>query len=146
MNHRSLTDQSISSGGVDAVVAQVQAQANATLILSSTGGTLTATDAEQTLVIVSEPLGCWHPLVLWVDLSNMDQNDTTILRVYYRIRDGGDLQLWDSQSFTGVNGGLANGIELTDVTLLPNRHGFQITLQQTAGTNRAYDWELLGEM
>jgi hypothetical protein len=140
-----LTQQSMASGAVDERADQIHAQTSALLALSSTGGTLTATGGEDTLYLDNEPQGCWRPVTAIVDLDNMVFGDTIVLRVYYRIRDAGGLQLWDMQTFTGIDGSLANGAKLVDISLEPNRHGFQLTLQQTAGTNRNYDWELFAE-
>jgi hypothetical protein len=144
--HVSLTDQSLASGAVDARTEQIAAIVGAELVLSSTGGSLTADGTEQTLVIISEPLGCWHPMVLWVDLDNMVAGDSTTLRVYYRLSDGGALKLWDSQVFAGPDGGLVNLAKLLDIELHPNRHGLQVTLEQTAGTYRVYPWEFIAEV
>jgi len=113
--------------------------------LQETGGTLTATDAEQTLYINNNPLGCFHPHTLFVDLDNMAQGDTVAIRVYYRLRAGGGLQLWDYSQYIGADGGLPNSVKLISADLLPTRFGIQITLEQTAGTNRDYDWELFTE-
>ena len=146
MTARAITDQSIASGGVDDTVDQIQTQTNAILTLSAVGGTLTASGAEQTIYIDNEPLGCWEPLVLWVDLDNMQAGDTTVFRVYHRLADGGTLQLWDYNSYTGADGGLANGLVAIRIDLGPNRHGFRATLQQTAGVNRDYDWELFARL
>lgn len=146
MKHRGFTRQSIASGGVDDTVDQIQTQTNALLVLSSTGGTATATGQEQTLYIDNEPLGCWEPLVLWVDLDNMQGGDTAVIRAYHRLNDGGGLQLWSYNSYTGADGGLANGMKVVKIELGPNRHGLQITLDQTAGVNRDYDWELFARI
>lgn len=143
MQRLGLTNQSIAGAGVDAGVVRLEAHAEAELLLSSTGGTTTADGTEQTLYIDSEPLGCWEPLVLFVDLDAMQGGDTTVLRVYYRLSDAGGLQLLTYASYTGADGGLANGAKLVTADLYPNRHGFQVTLQQTAGVNRAYPWELM---
>jgi hypothetical protein len=142
----SLTNQSIASGAVDEITEQIQSQTNALLTLSSTGGTLTADGTEQTLYIDDEPLGCWHPRVLWVDLDNMIAGDTIIIRVYYRLSDAGALKLWDSQAFTGADGGLVNLAKILDISFEPNRHGFSVTLEQTAGTMRTYPWEFIAEV
>ena len=129
----------------DPMIGEIQAGVNAILALSSTGGTATATGQEQTLFIDDEPLGCWRPLTLLVDLDNMAGGDTTVIRVYYRLNDGGTLKLQSYNSYTGADGGLANGLKIVAIDLHPNRHGFQVTLDQTAGTNRDYDWELFAE-
>lgn len=138
--------QQIASGGMDTTLDQIQAQTNALLTLSSTGGSLTADGTEQTLVIVNEPLGCWWPNVLYIDLDNMILGDTILIRVYYRLSDAGTLKLWDSQAFTGLDGSLVNLAKILDITFMPNRHGFQVTLEQTAGTNRVYPWSFIAEV
>ena len=138
--------QSVASGGVDETVDQIQGQTNALLVLSATGGTATAVGQEQTLYIDDEPLGCWEPLTLFVDLDDMQAGDTTVIRVYHRMNDGGGLQLWSYNTYTGADGGFANGEKIAVIDLKPNRHGFQVTLDQTAGTNRDYDWELFARV
>ena len=138
--------QQSANAGVMTGLDQVQAQMNAQLSLSSTGGSLTADGTEQTLVIVNEPLGCWWPNVLFIDLDNMILGDTIIIRVYYRLSDAGTLKLWDSQTFTGLDGSLVNLAKILDITFMPNRHGFQVTLAQTAGTNRSFAWEFIAEV
>jgi hypothetical protein len=147
-----LTDQSIATGAVDETADQIHELVAAGFTLQETGGTLTATGAEQTLYINNNPLGCFNPLVLFVDLDNMVAGDTTVVagdttvfRVYYRIAAGGALRLFDYQSYTGIDGGLANGRHLIAIELLPNRFGLRVTLQQTAGTNRAYVWSYFEE-
>lgn len=141
MNRIALTDQSTATGGVDVVVEQIHTQVNALLTLSATGGTVTADGTEQTLVLVSEPLGIFNPVALVVDLDAMQGGDTIVVKVYHRLSDGGGLQLFQYATWTGVDGVLANGCKVDKLELYPNRHGYQITLQQTAGVNRSYPWE-----
>jgi hypothetical protein len=136
----------MASGGVDAVVDEIEAQTSAILVLSATGGTITADDTEQTLYIDNEPLGCARAVAAYIDLDNMQGGDTTNIRVYHRLNDGGGLQLYDYNSYTGADGGLANSMKVVKIDLGPFRHGFQLTLEQSAGVNRAYDWELFLEM
>ncbi len=124
----------------------IQAVTNALLALSSTGGTLTADGNEQTLYIDDEPLGCTMGRRLYVDLDAMAGGDTTVIRVYHRLSDGGGLQLLDYNSYTGADGGLANGIKLIAIDLGPYRHGIEITLEQTAGVNRPYPFEFFAEI
>ena len=145
-NVGTLTDQSIATATVDVAVASISASTEAILTLQAIGGTVTADGTEQTLYIDNEPLGCFKSGMAVVDLDNMQAGDIIVLRVYYRIRDTGALQLWGYESFTGADGGLLNGRKLIELDLLPNRHGFQFTLQQTAGTYRSYDWELYPEV
>ena len=146
MKQQGFTRQTIVDAELRAAADQIQTQTNALLVLSSTGGTATATGQEQTLYIDDEPLGCWEPLALYVDLDNMEALDTTVIRVYHRLNDPGSLQLWSYNTYTGADGGLANGLEVVKIDLGPNRHGFRVTLDQSAGTNRDYDWELFARI
>lgn len=141
-----LTNQSVASGGVDAVVDQIEAQTSAILTLSAIGDTITADGTEQTLYIDNEPLGCAKAVTAYIDLDNMQGGDTTNIRAYVRLNDAGGLQLWDYNSYTGADGGLANSMKVIKIDLGPFRHGFQLTLEQSAGVNRAYDWELFLEV
>ena len=138
-------DQSIATAAVDDIVTEISVSTEAILALSSTGGTHTATGAEDTLYIDNEPLGCTQGVALYVDLDNMAGGDTTNIRVYHRLRDAGGLQLWSYNSYTGADGGLANSVKVVNIDLGPYRHGFQATLEQSAGVNRDYDWELFLE-
>lgn len=145
-----LTNQSVAPYSVTETLGQIHELAAAEFTLQETGGTLAATGAEQTLYINDNPLGCFGPRTLFVDLDEMIQGDTTVLRVYYRLSAagaGGTLKLEDYQSYTGVDGGLANSIKLVAIDLYPNRFGVQITLEQTATAN-GYDdyiWEVFTE-
>jgi hypothetical protein len=146
MHNTGLTNQSIASGNVDVVLEQVQGQVNAALLLSSTGGTITADGNEQVLYVDNEPLGCANAVAAYVDLDNMAGGDTTVFRVYHRLADAGALQLYSYNTYTGADGGLANSMKVVKIDLGPFRHGFELTLQQTAGANCAYTWELFIEM
>lgn len=142
-----LTDQSLAPASVADTVDQIHELVAAEFTLQETGGTLIATGAEQTLYINNNPLGCFRPVTLFVDLDNMAQGDTTVLRVYYRLKSGGTLKIEDYQSYTGADGGLANSIKLVALELYPNRFGVHITLEQTATGNgySNYDWEVFTE-
>ena len=140
-----LTDQSIASAGVEDTAEQIHELVAAEFTLQETGGTVTATGAEQSLYLNDNPLGVFRPVAVFVDLSAMQQADTTVFRVYYRISAGGNLQLQDYQSYTGVVGGLANSKELIIIDLYPNRFGTWVTLEQTAGSVRDYPWSVFTE-
>ncbi len=122
-----------------------QAMLNAELALQETGGSLTASGAEQTLYINNQPMGSFVPRVLYVDLDLMEGGDTTVFRVYYRLNSGGALQQQDFQTYTGADGGLANGNTVIAIDLGPSRFGVRVSIHQTAGTNRVYDWEVFEE-
>lgn len=137
-----LTDQSIASAGVEDTADQILNQVGAVLTLSSVGGTLTADGTEQNLYYDNEPLGVFTPVVLILDLDNMQGGDTIEIKVYHRISDAGSLKVFRYRSWTGADGGLTNGEKFDQVELYPNRHGFRITLDQTAGSNRDYPYEI----
>ena len=137
-----ITNQSIASGAVDETTDQIHEQTGAILVQSAVGGTLTASGAEQTLYIDNEPLGCARPIVLFVDVDAMQGGDTIEIKTYYRISDAGGLRQTDYNTYTGADGGLANGNVMVAIAMQPYRHGFRVTLNQTAGTNRDYPWEL----
>lgn len=139
-----LVDQSIATAAVDVTTENIFDLVNAILTLQETGGLLTASGQEQTLYINNAPLGCFLPRTLYVDLDNMlaADGDTTVFRVYYRITAGGALLLQDYASYAGNDGGLANGRKLIAIDLGPNRFGIRVTLDQTAGVNKTYRWEI----
>ena len=118
---------------------------NSILTLSETGGTHTATGAEDILYIENSPLGVMKPRHMYVNLDNMQAGDTTIIREYYRIKSGGNLELLDYNSYANADGGLPNNRVLILVELSDTRFGFKVTLEQTAGVMRDYDWELTEE-
>lgn len=113
---------------------------NAQFKLQETGGTLTADGTEQVLVQVDAPMGVFEPLKINLNCTNMAWGDHIILRWYERIAGGtayvqkDELRIDDFQV-----------IPLKPIELQPNRHGVRVTLQQIAGTNRAYTWEYLWE-
>ena len=140
-----LTNQSVAPYSVTETLDQIHELDAAVLTLQETGGTLTSTGDEQTLYLNDNPLGCFNPRCVLVDLDEMEQGDTTVFRVYYRLSDGGALDLEDYQSYTGDDGGLANGIKLIVIDLNPNRFGIWVTLEQTDGVAQPYIWEVFTE-
>lgn len=111
---------------------------NAMLLDAETGGTLTADGTEQNIYINNTPAGIFEPLIANIDCTNMAAGDVTILRAYYRIAAGGNLRKKDEVTLNG-----AQDPALKNIILEPNRYGIQVTLEQTAGTNRDYDWEVV---
>ena len=134
--------QQISLGGMDATVEQIQAAIAGQLVLSSTGGSLTTDGAEQTLYYDNEPLGIFAPVCLILDLDAMTATETIVVKVYHRLSDAGGLQLFQYATWAGADGSLPNSRKVDVLALYPNRHGYRITLQLTAGSNRAIPWEL----
>ena len=139
-----LTHQSIAGGGIVTTVDGIDAAVDALLTLQEAGGTLTATGAEQTLYGEDAPIGCAEQVCMFVSLDDMAGGDTTVLRAYSRIAPGGGYELWHYASYAGADGGLTDGKTAVVIDLKPNRFGWKVTLEQTAGVNADYAWEFFG--
>jgi len=111
---------------------------NAILTLTETGGTLTTDGTEQDIYINNAPAGVFSPKIIQLDFTNQTAGETVVIREYYRISSVGALIKKDEVTFAGVQDPL-----LRNVTLEPNRFGIQVTIEKTAGTNRAYPWEAI---
>ena len=140
-----LTSQSVAPATLVNDVQDVRDIVDAELTLQSTHGTITSTAGEQNIYINDAPLGSYKCLHLFVDLDNMLVADTIEFRTYYRIAPAGALQVQDYQTYTGVDGGLANSKKLIAIDLYPCRFGAQVTIQRTAGADHAYDWQVFVE-
>lgn len=101
-------------------------------------GTTTTDGTEQTLVDLSSATtpGIYK---LVFDTRNMASGNTTILRVYKKAKVGGTLSLLSETTYTD-----AQDPPLKEIDGLTCALGIElkITLERTAGTDRAYDWFL----
>ena len=122
---------------VDAIEAIVEAEA----ILEETGGTITTDGTEQNVYINNAPGGIYVPRWFNINFANHTVTEAVTIRVYYRNVDGGGWVQDDSQGFVGVPVNL-----LISVQLKPARYGCRVTVEKTAGTNRAYVWEIFYEV
>lgn len=120
---------------LNVVLAAIIAALAAFPVLQETGGTLLATGGVDTVILVNAPAGVFAPKRVLLDLSNMVAGDNTIIRLYERIRLAGGLVLEDQVTYNG-----AQVPALIEIALGANRFGLQVTLQQTAGVMRNYDW------
>jgi len=117
-------------------LATVSAVTNALPTLTETGGTVTTDGTEQNVYIDDVPLGVFRPVCVKIDFTNHTAGETVIVREYYRIKAGiADPILQDEVTYAGVP---ANPLITIDLT--PNRYGARVTIEKTAGANRAYDW------
>ena len=105
--------------------------------LTETGGTLTTDGTEQSLYISNTPAGVFSPRSIFVDFTAHTVGETVEIKEYYRIKSGGNLILHLSTSYAGLV-----SPELVEHKLSDNRYGVRVTLEKTAGANRAYDWEV----
>lgn len=118
--------------------------ANAQLRLTETGGSITADGTEQTVAIIDVPTGSFKPLKMKIDMTNMDWGDSTVVKWYERLVDGGGLVEKDEERFDGPQNIMPLS-PVKNIELEPNRFGIRVSLQQVAGTNRAYPWEFLAD-
>ena len=125
---------------LQADVDAIRAITDAMSVLTETGGTLTADGTEQNVYINNAPAGLYRPVCVKVDFTNHTATETVVLRVYYRIADGGNMVEQDEVAYAG-----AQDPDLINIDLEPNRYGVQVTLEKTAGTNRDYPWEVCYE-
>ena len=94
-------------------------------------GTKTADGTEQDLVNVSG-MGKYEG---YVDLTNMQAGDTVVVKEYLRMKKDGP---WINYATTTYNG--AQTEPAIHAVRKLSEHGFRVSLQQTAGVNRDYDY------
>jgi hypothetical protein len=104
--------------------------------LEEGNGTLTADGTEQT---VREYTGTGK-LHVYIDTFSMAAGDTTVIRQFMKIKAAGTYRKFAEETYSG-----AQALPLLHIVVRPNKNGVKVTLQQTAGTNRAYDWETFAE-
>ena len=94
--------------------------------------TITADGSEQVLL---EYAGKISTISGYIDLSNMEAGDTVIIRSYVKIKEGGNYVLYYPATFEGKQ------VEPA-LYVLPRVSGFafKITLQQTAGSYKIFDY------
>lgn len=106
-------------------------------ILTETSGQITTDGNVQNLYINNAPAGIFRPICLKLDFANHTAGETVVISEEYRMAPGGAFVLFDTTTYAGVPLQLGVKIDL-DAT----RYGIMITIQKTAGANRAYDWEV----
>jgi len=147
MRSDGLTRQSVAPGSVVLDIDQMSDNLNSTGVMYETGGSITTTGAEQTLLIMDDPLGIALVSAVIVDFDAMVGGDTIVFRTYYRIGPGLGMQLYDYDSWVGADGGLANGEKLDTVSGGYYRYGYRLTIQRTGGVDHAFPWAawMIGE-
>jgi hypothetical protein len=73
----------------------------------------------------------------YIDLTNMVAGDTVEIRAYVKvISAAGTFRCIGPDTFTGDQG----ENELVYVLSVPSKYGWKLTLKQTVGTARTFDW------
>ena len=101
-------------------------------------GSLLMDGTEQT---VREILTTINKLHYFVDLTPMLAGDTVVVRQYMQILTAGSFIKYAEETYSE-----AQSLPLLYVVTKPARYGIRITLQQTLGTNRTFDWETFQEL
>ena len=110
-------------------------------ILSEIAGAITTDGSEQNIYVNEAPAGVYVPRTLKIDCTSHTAGETIVIREYYRIETGGAYLEHDELTFAGAIA--EDGIT---VHLDPNRYGIKVTIEKTAGNNRAYVWEVTYEV
>ena len=128
---------------VQAHVDDIQAVTDALPTLTTAIGSTTTTtiDTEYAMYINNAPLGVYKPILMKLWMLNQTATETVVIRTYYRLADGG---VWVGEDTLTVEGLPDEGF--LNVPLTPTRWGVRVTIERTAGTSRAYPWEVFYEM
>jgi len=97
-------------------------------------GTLTADGTEQTVVEVTTE----NNVDGFIDFSEMQAGDVVKIRLYGIIKPGGTWRMYEDAEFSGPS-----AKPLVYVHRRPTRYGWKVTLQQTAGTYRSFDYQFV---
>lgn len=101
-------------------------------------GTVTTDGTEQILHNFTSATPAAGIVKLVLDTTNMASGNTTIIRAYKK-SSGGNLRKFVETTYTN-----AQTVPLKETDPLSFAHATQlkVTIQRTAGTDRAYDWSL----
>lgn len=100
---------------------------------SNSDGSQTATGGEDTLATITTS----GSFVLGLDANNMALGDTLVVRVKLKVRSTGTTRLAFERTYANVQ---SEPVILSIPVASTNEIVF--TIEQTAGTNRAYPWEI----
>jgi hypothetical protein len=97
-------------------------------------GTLTADGTEQ--IVASRTDTLEFQLDGYIDLSNLASGDTIVIREWMIIKSGGSYVRYAEATYSG-----AQSPPLLHIITKPAVYGLKVTLQQTAGTYRSFDYQ-----
>jgi hypothetical protein len=99
-------------------------------------GTLTADGTEQTVLeFVDVGVISGH-----IDLQNMVEGDAVVIRQYIKVKDGGEYKKYAEETYVG-----AQSLPIVHVTPKAVDIAMKITLQQTSGTFKNFDYNFIRE-
>lgn len=98
----------------------------------TTGGT------EQNLL--EQPGGAVSQISGYIDLANLAPDDTVVIKFYAKVKADDDWRACYQEAYSGVQ-----ALPLLHIPKRPENHGLKITIQQTAGTYKAINYEFFEE-
>lgn len=107
-------------------------------LISLGTGNIVTDGTEQTLV--EEPGGMVSQVLGYVDLVNLAGGDTVMMKLYAKVKDGGQWRAYHEENYAGVQ-----ALPLVYVTKKPEHYGLKVTLQQTAGSYKTFEYNFLKE-
>lgn len=99
-------------------------------------GTVKANGSEQTLAKENSLL----KLSGYIDLSNIENGDEVVVRQHMKVRPSGEYKQYAEVTYVGVQEN-----PLIYITTKVLGYGGKITLQQTGGTLKSFDYEFISE-
>lgn len=123
--------------GVDYTTARAGKMDKIQDFIEEATGSLLMDGTEQT---VKEILTTINKLHCFVDLTPMLAGDTVVVRQYMKIASAGVFVQYAEETYNDVQ-----TLPLLYVVTKPANYGIRITIQQTGGTNRTFDWETFQE-
>jgi hypothetical protein len=101
-------------------------------------GTVVADGTEQVVVECLE----LARLVGYIDLGEMSPGDTVVIRQYMRLKPGGRFKVYESETYTGPQ----TDKPIVYVKPKESDYGVRVTLQQTSGVFKSFDYNFLREV
>jgi len=94
-------------------------------------GSITTNGTEQT---VMEYIGT-ATIHGYIDLSKMESGDEVVIKVYVKVREGGEYKLHAKETYSGAQ-------PMPALYIVPKLtgHAFKVTIQQTAGSYKSFDY------
>lgn len=99
-------------------------------------GTVAMDGTEKTVVLDEIEVSLDRYLEGYIDLSPMQDGDTVVVRQYIKISPRGEYVKYAEETIEG-----AQSLPLLYIVTKPCRYGIKITLEQTSGTYRAFDYQ-----
>jgi hypothetical protein len=99
-------------------------------------GSVTMDGTEVTVVLDEITGNPTRHLEGWIDLSPMQNGDSVTIRLYVKTTSTGNYVKYAEETYTDTQ-----SLPALHLVTLPARYGIKITMQQTAGTYRTFNYQ-----